>query len=386
MIGALAVMIVPTPDDARPVDPDIDRVARHLAADPDAFEEIYRAHVDAVYRRLTRILGPISEREDLTQDVFVALHRALHQFRGEAALGTWIQRIAINIAYDHLRRQSHRPAATVDDSVFDELCSPAASVESRAEAREELARVFACLARIKPKKRIALLLRLVDGLSFEEIGGAGRRVAGRGRQAGPAWPARARRADAEGVMTRVPDVLRAAMTTDDRLDDLTRARMWSRLDKRLHETESAPRTSMRRWIPALLLAAGVLCVAIVAIGIQRGHGASQAFVAPEHTTLSAALGPYTHAALVGPAELEVVGEPAEATTVRLDRGTLLAEFTGGGHRSLHILAPGMTVEIVGTLFAVEVREHGSCVSVSHGRVRVTHRGPRARGRRWRAAV
>jgi RNA polymerase sigma-70 factor (ECF subfamily) len=148
---------------------DAARVARFLDHDPDAFEEIYRAHVDAVYRRLTRILGPVEEREDLTQDVFVTLHRALPKFRGDAALGTWIQRIAINTAYDHLRRQGRRPATPTDDRFFDELCAPASSAETRAAVREELTRVFACLARIKPKKRIALLLRLVDGLSFEEI-------------------------------------------------------------------------------------------------------------------------------------------------------------------------------------------------------------------------
>ncbi len=172
MVTALAmisVVVTPAAPAAR-VDADLERVARLRAGDPEAFEAIYRAHVDGVYRRLTRILGPIAEREDLTQDVFVALHRTLAQFRGDAALGTWIQRIAINTAYDHLRRQRSRPATLVDERVFDELCSPAASAESRVDARMELARVFACLAQIKPKKRIALLLRQVDGLSFAEIG------------------------------------------------------------------------------------------------------------------------------------------------------------------------------------------------------------------------
>ena len=58
----------------------------------------------------------------------------------------------------------------VELAFFDELLSAGATPESQACTREELARVFACLARIKPKNRIARLLRLVDGLSFEEIG------------------------------------------------------------------------------------------------------------------------------------------------------------------------------------------------------------------------
>jgi len=168
-LAALAILVdVSAPP--RDVGSDADRLVRHRAGDPNAFAEIYRAHVDAVYRRLTRILGPIEEREDLAQDVFAALHRSLPKFRGDSALGTWIHRIAIHVAYDHLRARGRRPKATVDDRVFDELCAPQASPETRAAQREELAHVFACLGRIKPKKRIALLLRLVDGLSFEDIG------------------------------------------------------------------------------------------------------------------------------------------------------------------------------------------------------------------------
>ena len=165
---ALAMLAVPAPSWSGTRDADL--LARHRDGDPDAFAEIYRAYVDAVYRRLTRILGPIAEREDLTQDVFLAIHRALPRFRGEATLGTFVQRIAINIAYEHLRRCARRPAAAaVDASFFEDIVAPGALPGARAEAREELARVFVCLARIKPKKRIALLLRVVDGLSFDAI-------------------------------------------------------------------------------------------------------------------------------------------------------------------------------------------------------------------------
>jgi DNA-directed RNA polymerase specialized sigma24 family protein len=58
----------------------------------------------------------------------------------------------------------------LDAAIFDELVGGASSPEQQSAAREELVRVFACLSRIKPKKRIAFLLRVVDGLSFAEIG------------------------------------------------------------------------------------------------------------------------------------------------------------------------------------------------------------------------
>lgn len=180
MINAIALLATlrdasapppaPLPDaDCTADDPDEVLLARHWAGDPDAFAEMYRAHVDAVYRRLSRILGPIAEREDLTQDVFLALHRTLPRFRGNAKLATLIQRIAINRAFEHLRRRTRRPATLVDDRFFDDLVCASASPATRLALREELVVVFDCLAKIKPKKRIAFLLRVVDGLSFERI-------------------------------------------------------------------------------------------------------------------------------------------------------------------------------------------------------------------------
>ena len=144
-------------------------IARHRAGDPEAFPAIYRNHVAAVHRRLTRILGPIPEREDLVQDVFLALHRTLPRFRGEAQLTTLVHRIAINRAYEHLRRQSRRPTHLVDGWFFDDVAAKHGSPELQSAIREDLSRVCSCLAQLKPKKRIALLLRVVDGLSFEDI-------------------------------------------------------------------------------------------------------------------------------------------------------------------------------------------------------------------------
>lgn len=165
VLGALARAKAPLPQEQ-----DDDLLARHRAGDPDAFSAIYRAHAVAVFRRLSRILGPVPEREDLTQDVFLALHKTLPRFRGESQLSTLIHRIAINRACDYLRRRSRRPTTLVDCGFFDDLVGPASSPEVQSSAREDLLHVFACLARIKPKKRIAFLLRVVEDMSFDEIG------------------------------------------------------------------------------------------------------------------------------------------------------------------------------------------------------------------------
>jgi TolA-binding protein len=170
----------------------------------------------------------------------------------------------------------------------------------------------------------------------------------------------------------VNEIVRSALTADDRLDDIKRAQIWARIDARLDEP--APR---RRWWPAIALTSAAACAALAWLALRTRGTAEIAFVAPAETTLSTHLGPHTRAALVGPAHVELVGTPGDATAVRLRSGTLLAEFTGGPGRSLRVEAPGVVVEIVGTLFAVEARGDDTCVSVSHGRVRVTPVGESA---------
>jgi hypothetical protein len=159
------------------------------------------------------------------------------------------------------------------------------------------------------------------------------------------------------------DQLRSIMTVDDRLDDVTRARIWSRLDERIALHASRRRIGWR-W-PVAIAAAAAAAVAIALLRPSADEPARRVLLAPPDVTLDAALGPYTQAALVGPARLEV----EDARTVRLAAGTLYATFEGGQGRALRVVAPGIVVDVVGTLFAIEAGERDSCVSVVHGRVR-----------------
>ena len=171
--------------------------------------------------------------------------------------------------------------------------------------------------------------------------------------------------DAAGAAERRDELVRVALTTGDELDDIRRAKIWSRVEDRLGERVHAP----WRWL--LAGGAGALAIAAVVMLIaMRGHGAVDGFVAPPDATLSLRLG-HARAALVGPARLDVVETTAQTTTVALRSGRLLAEFEGGQGRWLRIEAPGATIEIVGTLFAIDVHTTGTCVSVAHGLVRMT---------------
>jgi TolA-binding protein len=176
--------------------------------------------------------------------------------------------------------------------------------------------------------------------------------------------------------------LRTVLTAGDRLDDITRARMWSGIADQLAESTAAAAAPRSRWTRNATIACGALAIAATALLVVRagrgktgelGAAPGQLAVAAD-ATLSTRLGPHARAALVGPARLEMLGPAGEVTVVRLHEGTLLAEFEGGAGRALRIEAGDLTAEVVGTLFSVEIMPSGACVSVAHGAVRVTSHG------------
>jgi RNA polymerase sigma-70 factor (ECF subfamily) len=157
--------------EARPTTTGTDEelVGRAIGGDRQAFDDLYRRHVDVIWRRLGRLIGPDAEREDLVQQIFFDVFRTLDRFRGEAAFRTFLHRVMLNTAFDHLKRRARRSQPVAPEAIA-LLIDPAASPELRAEERERLAATSALLDRIKPKKRIAFVLRVVEGLSLEEIG------------------------------------------------------------------------------------------------------------------------------------------------------------------------------------------------------------------------
>ena len=146
---------------------DDELVTEIVRGDSAAFGELYARYVDRVYARITHLIGASADREDVLQHVFLELHRALPRFRGDAALSTFLYRITINVAYDHLRRRSRRPSEPDPDAIA-ALVDDAPTPEDGARRRGELRQIFALLEKNKPKKRIAFVLVAVEGLSYTE--------------------------------------------------------------------------------------------------------------------------------------------------------------------------------------------------------------------------
>jgi RNA polymerase sigma-70 factor, ECF subfamily len=145
-------------------------VAAAEAGDRGAFDRLYRRHLDSVYARLTRVIGPSSDRDDLVQQIFVDVYRALRRFRGDASFSTFLHRIVLNVAYDHLERRRRGGGRTepLDEHQLRTLMAPGASPEQRARAREDLHRTFALMDHLSPKRRAAFVLVAVECLPLDE--------------------------------------------------------------------------------------------------------------------------------------------------------------------------------------------------------------------------
>ena len=152
-------------------------VQRCAARDEDACAELVGEHQRMVYQLSLNLLGDHNEALDLSQDVFLRVFRTIHTFRGQSALRTWIYRIAINQARNRQRwwRRRHRSQQiSLDEHLRDHGDFPETNDSEspdRLLGRKELAgRIRAALDGLPFDQKTALVLREVDGLSYEEIG------------------------------------------------------------------------------------------------------------------------------------------------------------------------------------------------------------------------
>jgi RNA polymerase sigma-70 factor (ECF subfamily) len=146
------------------VEPDV--IAACRRGDRQALETVFRAHADVIERLLCRLIGPRADVEDLLQDTFAAAIDAFPRFRGEASVGTWLHRIAVNVARHHLRSPRHRREILCEDSnALAADRNPEESVDS-----QDLTRcLYAHLDALDPAKRIALVLYVIEERSVAEV-------------------------------------------------------------------------------------------------------------------------------------------------------------------------------------------------------------------------
>lgn len=150
---------------------DVALVERHRCGDLQAFDEVYDRFGEMVYNLALRLSGNREEAADLTQEIFLRVYRHLGGFGGRSTLKTWVFRIAINHCRDRLSR--HIPAMQpIDDSCEEgtvSIADPARGPEELAVAADQGRLVMEGLARLPQVFREAVVLRDLEGLSYEEI-------------------------------------------------------------------------------------------------------------------------------------------------------------------------------------------------------------------------
>lgn len=151
-------------------------VQRCAAGDELASVELVQEHQRMVYQLALHLLGDHNEALDLSQEVFLRVFATIHRFRGQSSLKTWIYRIVVNQARNRQRwwrRRRRSDQVSLDDHIRAHGEPPAERDQvspDRVFGRKQLAsRIWLALDRLPFDQRTAIVLREIDGLSYEEI-------------------------------------------------------------------------------------------------------------------------------------------------------------------------------------------------------------------------
>ncbi|MBL0351290.1 MAG: RNA polymerase sigma factor RpoE [Candidatus Dechloromonas phosphoritropha] len=151
-------------------------VQRAQAGDQSAFDQLVSKYQRKLGRLLSRFIRDSAEVEDVTQEAFIKAYRALPSFRGDSAFYTWLYRIGINTAKNYLVAQGRRaPTSTQFDSEEAETFESADQLrdintpESLLMSKQIGETVNAAIDALPEELRRAIVLREIDGLSYEEI-------------------------------------------------------------------------------------------------------------------------------------------------------------------------------------------------------------------------
>jgi RNA polymerase sigma-70 factor (ECF subfamily) len=150
-------------------------VQRCAAGDEIAFAELVGEHQRMVVQLAVNLLGDRDEALDLSQEVFLRVFKTIHRFRGQSSLRTWIYRIAVNQARNRhrfwrRRRRADQVSLDAHVAAHGEIASGREAGPDRILAQKELAmRLQRALDRLPFDQRTAIVLREIDGLSYDEI-------------------------------------------------------------------------------------------------------------------------------------------------------------------------------------------------------------------------
>lgn len=144
--------------------------------DDSAFEELVRTYEKRVYHLALRMCGNVDDAYEVAQEAFLSAWKGMRFFRGDSSFSTWLYRLTSNAAIDFLRRQRRQGGSDGvsldDENTFLEVADPAPSPHQQAERLELRDALARGLGALSPEHRQVLLLRELQGLTYEEIAAA----------------------------------------------------------------------------------------------------------------------------------------------------------------------------------------------------------------------
>lgn len=157
-------------------DVDADLVARVQRGDKRAFDLLVLKYQRRIMRLLSRMVNDAGEIEDVAQETFIKAYRALPQFRGDSAFYTWLYRIAINTARNWQASSNRRPSLInsyegEDGETFSPIdnLTDISTPESEMVSRQVVEAVNAAISALPEELRTAIVLREIEGMSYEDI-------------------------------------------------------------------------------------------------------------------------------------------------------------------------------------------------------------------------
>ena len=144
--------------------------------DDSAFEELVRTYEKRVYHLALRMCGNVDDAYEVAQEAFLSAWKGMRFFRGDSSFSTWLYRLTSNAAIDFLRRQRRQGGSDGvsldDEDAFLEVVDTGPSPHQQAEGQELRQALARGLGALSPEHRQVLLLRELQGLTYEEIAAA----------------------------------------------------------------------------------------------------------------------------------------------------------------------------------------------------------------------
>lgn len=150
-------------------------IERLKQGDTAAFKEIVESAQGLVYNTALGIVQNAEDAEDVSQEVFVQLYESISGFKGESKLSTWLYRITVSKAMDHLRKKRRKKRFAFVQSLFGaneelihdppDFVHPGVSLDNKEKAKQ----LFHAINKLPEKQKIAFTLNRIEGLSYQEI-------------------------------------------------------------------------------------------------------------------------------------------------------------------------------------------------------------------------